>query len=251
MKPLISFISSILLLCLSISTQAQSPKEIIQKAEEIRRGVESAQAELTMTIIRPSWERSMSLKSWNKGDDYSLILITAPARDKGMATLKREKEVWNWMPKIERTIKLPPSMMSQSWMGSDFKNNDLVQDISIIHDYDHKLMQDSVIEGRKCWKLELIPHEDVAVVWGKIYTWVDQQDYLTLRSEFYDEDGYLINVMQASNIKQMDGRTFATRLEMIPVEEDGHKTVMEYNSITFDKQIPESFFSVQNMKRVR
>ena len=251
MKSVIALFASILLIFTSLSAWAQTPKDIIEKAEEIRRGVESAQADLTMTIIRPSWERSMSLKSWNKGDDYSLILVTAPARDKGVASLKREKEVWNWMPKIERTIKLPPSMMSQSWMGSDFKNNDLVQDVSIINDYDHTLMEDSVIEGRKCWKIELIPHEDVAVVWGKIHTWIDQKDYLTLRSEFYDEDGYLVNVMQASNIKPMDGRTFATKLEMIPIEEEGHKTVMEYNSIIFDKQIPESFFSVQNMKRVR
>lgn len=233
------------------TTYGQDAKEIIRQAEEVRRGVETSQAEMTMTIVRPDWTRSMSMKSWSKGDEFALMLITAPARDAGTATLKRGNEVWNWAPRIERTIKLPRSMMSQSWMGSDFTNNDLVQEVSIIDDYDHRVLKDSTIEGRACWKIELIPHEDAAIVWGKIYSWIDKTDYLTLRSEFYDEDDYLINVMQSSNIRTMGGRTFATKLEMIPVEEDGHKTVMEYQSISFDGALNDAFFSVQNMKRVR
>lgn len=243
-----TFLSGILL---TGSIYAQDAKAIIRQAEEVRRGVETSQAEMTMTIVRPTWTRSMSMKSWSKGDDYALMLITAPARDAGTATLKRGSEVWNWAPRIERTIKLPRSMMSQSWMGSDFTNNDLVQEVSIIDDYDHRVLKDSTVEGRACWKIELIPHEDAAIVWGKIYTWIDKADYLTLRSEFYDEDGYLINVMQSSNIRTMGGRTFATRMEMIPVEEEGHKTVMEYQSISFDEALNDDFFSVQNMKRVR
>lgn len=229
----------------------QSAKDIIRQAENTRRGIESSQAEMTMTIVRPDWTREMSMKSWSKGDDYALMLVTAPARDAGMATLKRGNEVWNWVPRIERTIKLPRSMMSQSWMGSDFTNNDLVQEVSIIDDYDHRIVKDSTVEGRSCWKIELIPHEDAAVVWGKIYAWIDKADYLTLRNEFYDEDGYLINVMQSSNIQKMGGRTFATKLEMIPVEEEGHKTVLQYQNIQFDVAMDDDFFSVQNMKRLR
>ena len=142
-------------------------------------------------------------------------------------------------------------MMSQSWMGSDFTNEDLVRENSIITDYSHALLQDSVIDGRSCYKLQLIPKEDASVIWGKIHLWIDKQDYLQLRTEFYDEDMYLINVMQASEIKLMGGRTFATKLEMIPVEEEGQKTVMVYDNIIFDKKLPDSFFSQQNMKRVR
>lgn len=245
---LLTILSATLLVSTSIG---QDAKEIIRRAEEVRRGVETSQAEMTMTIVRPDWSRAMSMKSWSKGDEFALMLITAPARDAGTATLKRGSEVWNWAPRIERTIKLPRSMMSQSWMGSDFTNNDLVQEVSIIDDYDHRVLKDSTVEGRSCWKIELIPHEDAAIVWGKIYSWVDKADYITLRSEFYDEDGYLINVMQSSNIRTMGGRTFATKLEMIPVEEDGHKTVMEYQSISFDGALSDDFFSVQNMKRVR
>jgi outer membrane lipoprotein-sorting protein len=240
-----------LTLAFTLPLLAQDPVAILKKSEEIRRGTESAQAEMTMTIVRPTWERSMSLKTWSKGDDHALILVTAPVRDKGMATLKIKNEVWNYMPSIGRTVKLSRSMMSQSWMGSDFSNNDLVQEVSIITDYDHKMLPEKTIEGRKCWTIELIPHEDVAVVWGKVVINIDQKDYLQLRSEFYDEDGILVNLMQASKIKEMGGHTVASRLEMVPVEEDGHKTVMEYVSLKFDQDIDQSFFSVQNMQRVR
>ncbi len=246
-----TILSSLLFLLISTSAWSQSAKDIIRKAEEIRRGIESSQAEFTMTIVRPTWTRAMSIKSWGKGDTYALMLVTAPARDAGTATLKRGNEVWNWVPRIERTVKLPRSMMSQSWMGSDFTNNDLVQEVSIIDDYEHRILKDSTIEGRICWKIELIPHDDAAVVWGKVHTWIDKADFLTLRNEFFDEDGYLVNVMQSSGVKTMGGRLFATKLEMIPVNEEGHKTVMEYTKISFDQEISDDFFSVQNMKRVR
>lgn len=237
---------------MSFSAYGQTDvKEIIRIVEEKRRGLESSQAEITMTIIRPEWTRSMSMKSWSKGDDYAMMLVTAPARDKGTATLKRDKEVWNWMPTIERAVKLPPSMMSQSWMGSDFTNNDLVQEVSIIDDYTHKILKDSTIQGRVCWKIEMVPHEGVAVVWGKIHAFVDKKDYLMLRSEYFDEDGYLVNILQASGIKQISGRTFAAKLEMIPAEEDGHKTVLEYQNIIFDQKIPDTFFSIQNLKQLK
>ncbi|GAB4411514.1 MAG: outer membrane lipoprotein-sorting protein [Bacteroidia bacterium] len=231
--------------------QAQDAKTILRTSEDRRRGIESSRSEMTMTIVRPTWSRTMSLKAWSSGDDYALILVTDPAKDKGTATLKRGKEVWNWMPRIERTIKLPPSMMSQSWMGSDMTNEDLVREVSIVDDYDHRMLRDSTIEGRTCWKIELIPHEDVAVVWGKIHLWIDKKDYLQLRTEFFDEDGYLVNVMQASDIRVMGGRPVAARLEVVPVEEPGHKTVLQYTSLTFDENIPESFFSVQNLQRVK
>ncbi|MEZ4827115.1 MAG: outer membrane lipoprotein-sorting protein [Bacteroidia bacterium] len=248
----IHFVTLAALLLFSLQAFAQvDVKDIVRKAEEKRRGLESSQAEITMTIVRPEWTRTMSLKSWSKGDDYAMMLVTAPARDQGTATLKRDKEVWNWMPTIERTIKLPPSMMSQSWMGSDFTNNDLVQEVSVIDDYDHKILKDSTIQGRACWKIQMIPHEGVAVVWGKVHAFIDKKDYLMLRSEYFDEDGFMVNILQASGIKDISGRTFATKLEMIPVEEKGHKTVLEYHSIVFDKEIPETFFSVQNMKRLK
>ncbi len=226
------------------------PKEIIQKADEKLKGRTNTST-LKMTIIRPSWQREMVMKSWAKGDEYSLILVTSPARDKGTAFLKREQEMWNWQPTIDRTIKMPPSMMSQSWMGSDFTNDDLVKQSSIVVDYNHKLLGKETIEGRTCYKLELIPLEEAAVVWGKILIWIDTQEYMQMKTEFYDEDFYLVNTMLGKEVKEMDGKLLPSVLEVIPAEEEGHKTVVEYLSLDFDADIKDSFFSIQNMKRVR
>ncbi len=251
MKPIIILCLSWWVLGTSLPLVGQDARTILKTSEEKRRGISSSKAEMTMTIIRPKWTRTMAMKAWSKGEDYSLILVTSPARDKGSATLKRQKEVWSWNPRIERTIKLPPSMMSQSWMGSDLTNDDLVREVSLVTDYDSRILGTESIEGRTCWKIELIPHEDVAVVWGKVIMFIDQKDYLQLRTEFYDEDSYLINIMQASQIKEMGGRPFAAKLELIPQEEEGHKTILEYQSLSFDIPIDENYFSVQNLKRIK
>ena len=224
--------------------------EIVDKANEKFRGATSS-GEVTMSIVRPSWKREITLKIWSKGDDYSLILVTAPARDKGTAFLKREKEVWNWQPSIERVIKLPPSMMSQSWMGSDFTNDDLVRESSIVNDFNAKLLGEEKINNRVAYKVELIPKEGSAVVWGKIILWIDKQDFIELKGEFYDEEGELINIMIGTEIKNMGGRVIATKLEMMPADKPGHKTVIEYKNIVFDEKIEDNYFSIQNMKRLR
>jgi outer membrane lipoprotein-sorting protein len=229
---------------------AQDATEIIRKAENKLRG-SSSFSEMKMTVVRPDWSREVSMKSWSLGTELSLILITGPARDKGMAFLKREREIWNWQPSIDRTIKMPPSMMMQSWMGSDFTNDDLVRESSIIEDYHHNLLGSEMVDERECWKIELVPKEDAAVVWGRVLLWVDQADYLQLKTEFYDEDDYLVNTMLGKNLKVMDGKLLPSVMEIIPAEEEGHKTVLEYLSLDFDIDVKESFFSVQNMKRIR
>lgn len=238
-------------LATTLLSQAQDATEIIRKAEEKMRGKTSAYSEMTIDIVRPKWNRSMSLKSWSKGDDYSLMVVTQPAKDAGTAFLKRNKEVWNWVPSIERSIKMPPSMMMQSWMGTDLKNDDLVRESSTVTDYTHKLAGDSTIAGRKCWKIILIPKPDAPVVWGKVVAFVDQKDYVQLKAEQYDEDGYLVNVLNSSDIKTMDGMVMATRIEFIPVENPGQKTVMIVNKMEFNRPMEDSFFTVENMKRIR
>jgi len=226
------------------------PVKIIQKANDKLQGTTS-KAEMKMTIVRPTWKREMTMKSWSKGDDYALTLITGPARDKGTAFLKRDKEIWNWQPSIDRTIKLPPSMMMQSWMGSDFTNDDLVKQFSIVNDYDHKLLGTEKIENRECYKLELIPKEEAAVIWGKILIWIDVAEYMQLKTEFYDEDDYLVNTMLGTDVKKIGGKLLPSKMIVKPEEEEGNQTMIEYISIEFDKPIKDSFFSTQNMKRVR
>jgi outer membrane lipoprotein-sorting protein len=240
-------------ICLLFSTSviAQDAKEIIRKAEEKMRGKESAYMEMTIEIVRPKWTRSMSMKSWSKGQELSLSVLTAPAKDAGVGFLKRGKEVWNWMPSIERSIKMPPSMMMQSWMGTDFSNDDLVRESSNVSDYTHTLEKDTVIDGRKCWKIRLTPKPDAPVVWGKVIAFVDQQDYIQLKAEQYDEDGYKINVINSSDIREMDGVVMATKLELIPIEKEGHSTIMHIDDVKFNEPYEDSFFTVQNMKRIR
>ncbi len=224
--------------------------EIIKKADEKMRGT-SNRSEMTMTIVRPEWSREIKMKGWALGQEYSLILITAPARDKGTAILKRDKEIWNWQPSIDRVVKLPPSMMMQSWMGSDFTNDDLVRESSIVNDYTHELLGDTLMIDRETYKILLIPKEGAPVVWGKIHAYITKEEYIQLLIKYFDEDGFLINTMVLSEIRNVGGRTIPTILEMIPSENPDHKTIITYQDIAFDVPIKDTFFSIQSMKRVR
>ncbi|MCB0707304.1 MAG: outer membrane lipoprotein-sorting protein [Saprospiraceae bacterium] len=229
---------------------AQDPAAIVQEAQDRLNGDYSI-AELKMTIIRPDWQREMQMKSWSRGTDYSLILVTGPARDKGTAFLKRDLEMWNWQPSIDRVVKMPPSMMTQSWMGSDFTNDDLVKQTSIAEDYTYKMLASESVGGLDCYVIELFPKEETAVVWGKLKMWISKVDYLQMKTEFYDEDGFLVNTMLGLDVKDLGGKKLPSRMEVIPADEAGHKTVIEYLSLRFDQPVEESFFSVQNLKRVK
>ncbi len=240
-----------LLISFVIPVHAQDAREIIKKADEKMQGEETSQSTMTMTIVRPTWQREVTFKSWTKGRDYSLALVTAPAKEAGQTFLKRETEMWNWNPTINRLIKLPPSMMSQGWMGSDFSNDDLLKESSIVVDYTHTIIGKEEIDGWDCYKIELIPLEDAAVVWGKIFKWIAKEEFLQMKTEYYDEDDYLIKTELAYDMKTMGGRLIPSKFELIPEEEEGHKTVVVMDDITFNEPIPDSFFSQQNMKRVR
>jgi outer membrane lipoprotein-sorting protein len=228
----------------------QNVEEIIRKADEKFRG-ESSRGQTTMIIERPNWSREISMKTWSLGNDYSMIYITTPAKERGQVFLKRENEMWNWVPTIERMIKIPPSMMMQSWMGSDFTNDDLVRESSLEKDYTHKLLGEETIQEYECYKIELVPKPDAPVVWGKILMWVSKNEYHWLKAEYYDEDENLVNIEILSEIKTMDDREMPTRMEMIPAEKEGYKTVLIFDEIEFNVDLDESFFSQQNMRRVR
>lgn len=272
--------------------------EIVRRADQHVRGA-SSRAVLTMEIARPDWSREMGLEFWSKDSDRALILITSPARDRGTTFLLRNEEVWNYRPDIDRVIKLPPSMMSQSWMGTDFTNDDLVKESSIVEDYHHEIVgdttlavdttggggntpsgdttrtgvtaisadstpdgniapaidstlaADTILAGRPAWEIRLTPKPEAAVVWGEVRLWVGKEHDLQLHAEYYDEDGELVNVMEMSRIREMGGRLLPTVMVMRPVDEEGKWTRMVYQDIEFDIEIEDSFFSQQNMKRIR
>lgn len=248
MKKTITF----LFLCLAVwsAAPAQDAREIVRRSDEKMRGASSV-ASMTITTTRPKWTRTMRIKVWTKGTELALILIQEPAKDKGVTYLKRKKEVWNWSPAIERTIKLPPSMMSQSWMGTDFTNDDLVKESSVVDDYTHTLLGSEPVDGRDCYKISMVPKPDAAVVWGKVLVWIDKKDDLQLRAEFYDEDGKLANTLAASDIRKMGDRVIPTRLTMTPADKPGHKTEIVYQNIVFNQPLADSFFTTENMTKVK
>ncbi len=229
---------------------SQNATEIVRKANDLVMG-KTSRGISKMIVVRPDWKREVTMKTWSKGNDYYLILITAPAREKGQAFLKRKNEMWNWLPSIGRLIKLPPSMMMQSWMGSDFTNDDLLKQSSIVEDYLHKIIGEENMGGYDCWKIELTPKPDAAVVWAKVLMWISKSGYFMLKTEYYDEDGELKNTQYGSEIKMLGGRKLPTKLTMIPANKEGHKTIFEMLEMEFNKPIPESFFSLKNIKRVR
>jgi hypothetical protein len=232
-----------------VGAQAPTAKEIIQKSDEKSRG-RTRQGEMTMTVIRPDWSRSVTIKSWEKSNRLTMLLITAPAKDKGQVFLKIGTDMWNWVPSIERMVKIPPSMMMQSWMGSDFTNDDLVKESSIVKDYTHRLMGKDTVRSQLCYRIELIPLPSAAVTWGKVIMWITVADYLQWKAEFYDEDGKLVNVMNASVVKRMGDREIPTRLEIAPVAKRGCKTIIDIRSMAFNLPMEDAFFSQQNMRRL-
>jgi outer membrane lipoprotein-sorting protein len=234
-------------LLFSVCAYGQTAKEIVQAADAKMRG-NTSQAQIRIQTVRPSWSREMTVKTWMKGTDLATILIASPAKDKGIVYLKRKKEVWYWLPSLEKIIKLPPSMMSQSWMGTDFTNDDLVKESSIVNDYDHSIIGDTTIAGRSCFKIQMLPKPDAAVVWGRLVVCIDKSEFLELHTRFYDEEGILINTMNASEIKIMDQRLIPTRFEMIPADKPGQKTVMTYISVQYNRPIADGFFTTEKIK---
>jgi len=247
---LLFILAAIISLDFSSFAQDLSAREIVKRANDKANG-NTSQGTMKMTIVRPDWSREVTMKSWSKGTEYYLIYITEPVRDKGQVFMKRGQDMWNWMPSINRMIKLPPSMMGQSWMGSDFTNDDLVRMNSIIDDFTHQITGSEKIEGYDCYIIELIPKPEAAVVWGKIKLWISKEDYFELKGEYFDEDGQIVNEMTSSNIRQMGDRRLPSRMVMVPVDKPGNQTILEMIDVVFNKPIEDDFFSQQNMKNVR
>ena len=227
-----------------------SANAIVEKSDAQMRG-DSSYTELTMNIIRPDWTRSMSMKSWTKEQNLSLVLITGPAKDRGSASLKRDKEMWSWIPNIERVIKIAPSMLGQSWMGSDFTNDDLINQSSIVIDYDHKLLKEEMIDGEKAWVIDAMAKPDAPVVWSKVRLWISQKTFIQRKVEAYDEFNDLVNTMTTYDIQDFSGRMVATRMEMVPADKPGNKTEMITHKAQFNFLINDDFFSQGQMKSLR
>jgi len=236
---------------LIFTSQAQDANQILKNSEQKITGIKSSYQEMMIKIVRPKWSKEMIMKGWSIGEDYFASVVLSPVKEKGIVFLKRENEVWNYIPSIERTIKLPPSMMMQNWMGTDFTNDDLVQRSSITDDYINTIIGNEIVDGLDCWIIELVPNDDAAVVWGKLIMWIDKKDFMQLKTQFFDEYDEMVNVMTSKSIKNFGGKNLPSIIEFVPLDKEGNKTIVERLVWNFDIDINERFFMPSYMKNLR
>ena len=228
--------------------RAVTAQEIMERIDDLWRG-DSSFAEMTMEIQTENWKRSLKIKAWSLGKDYSLLGITYPPRERGTATLKAGNEIWNYLPRVNRVIKIPSSMMMAGWMGSHFTNDDLVKESRMSEDYDIEVTFEGERDGVEIYELTLTPKPEAPVVWGRIDYIVRSEDLIPLSAEYFDEDGNLARSMVLSDIKEMGGRKIPAHMTLVPADKPDEKTVIRYTDMEFDLDLDESFFSIRNLSR--
>ncbi len=241
--------ASVLLTATLASAANPDPKKLIEKAMEQQRGL-SSRSSVTMTIQRPDWRRSMTLDSWTAGNEQSLIRVTAPAKDAGNGTLLLDDNMWSYAPRINRVVKVPGSMMGQSWMGSDLSNKDISRSTDLIDQYQHKLLSTRQQDGHSLYVIESVPHEEAPVVWGKeVITLRD--DYVLLEHQFWDQDGVLVKRFTTTDIREMDGRQVAATMRMQRLDKTDQWTEIQIHSVDFDLELPANLFTLSNLRNPR
>ena len=238
-----------LLVCMyaTHTTSAAEVEDIIKHLDQLYRS-ETSHADMEMQIVTPHWERTLSMTVWTKGTEKTFIRITAPKKEKGVTTLRIGKEMWNYLPKVNKTFKISPSMMMGSWMGSDFTNDDLVRQSSMVDDYTYKLITPKDSSPDYLY-VELIPKEDTPIVWGKIIAAVQTSDYLPVWQHFYDEKDKLMRIMNFKEIQKFGEKTIPSVMEMIPTNKEGHKTIVRFTNAMFDTRLDDKIFTRRNLQK--
>jgi outer membrane lipoprotein-sorting protein len=224
--------------------------QVLQKAEQ-KLLSSSMITTMNITIERPRWTKQMELKTWSKGKDYAAAYVIGPEKDKGTVYLKSKNAVYNYLPKIKKSIQLPVTMLNQSWMGTDLSADDLIKLTNITQDYNARITGSQNVSGRLCYEILLTPKEDADVLWGKLIIYIDKVDYIQLKTVFYDEDLVAVNTLVASQIKVFGDRKLASKIVMTPQKKTGYKTTIEYTRIIFNQSIPSSFFTKENLPKIK
>jgi len=224
-------------------------RQIVQEALDYWRDTSSF-AEIQMIVHRPDWERESLMKSWTRGAKDALVRFVEPAKDSGSATLKVGDEMWIYTPKLDRVIKLPFSMMAQSWMGSDFSYNDLAKSDDLLLHFDNRIVSREEHEGHQVYLIEAIPHPDAPGIWGKETVKI-RDDHLLLEETFFDQDLKPVKTLKAVDIGPMGGKIYVTRMRMEQLEEPGHWTEIAYKEAEFGKDLPSSLFTLANLRNPR
>ncbi len=225
-------------------------QQIVERSERSMNR-ENVVAELSVQLIRPKWTKTYELKSWSKGQNLAMAYIMSPEKDKGTVFLKTEDEVLNYIPRINKVVKMPMNLLSQKWMGSDMTMDDLVKGSSLSTDYKAEIIGEGYVADRNCYKLKLIPVDETKTLWSKVELWVDKGHYLQMKMLFYDEDEEVTHSISGKGIKKYKDYYFVSVYEVIPANGKGKKTRIEYISLDFGQNLSPSFFSRENMKILR
>ncbi|MHC1745304.1 MAG: outer membrane lipoprotein-sorting protein [Syntrophobacteraceae bacterium] len=229
------------------SAPSLTAREILDRVDDLYRGT-SSHGKMTMIVVTEHWKRTLSLEFWSKGKDKSLIRISAPLKEKGTSTLRSGNEIWNYLPKVNRVIKLPSSMMSASWMGSHFTNDDLVKESRFTQDYTFAISFEGSRDGQEVVELTCTPKPDAPVVWGKVVVVVRRSDYLPTVVRYHDEGLHLARTMVFSDFKALSGRSIPTLMTLTPSDKPNERTEVSYQEITFDVSLSDDFFSIRNLQ---
>ena len=246
------FVSLLLIFSLKINlsmSAESSAKEILDKIDDLWRGNSSISI-ITMTVKKESFKRTLTLKSYTKGKDLSLIIIKKPLKEAGISTLKVKNNIYNYLPKTGKIIKIPSSMMMGSWMGSDFTNDDLVKESTLFDDYTSTLIEPPGADAGSYY-VELKPKQQTASVWGRIVLVVRKSDFIPIREEYYDERGNKMRVLEFKDVKELGGRKMPTVLELTPLNKEGKKTVIRYIKAEFDMKLDPATFTLRNLRKRR
>ena len=235
--------------CAFADTGDRDATQIVRDAIDHWRGL-SSHGEMTMTIHRPDWERTMSMESWSEGEKLSLVRVTAPRKDRGNGTLIDDNKMWTFSPRINRVIKVPSSMMNQSWMGSDFSNKDISRTDDIVLQYDHTLLSETEQDGITVYEIQSIPHEDAAVVWGREVLTI-RSDNVMLEQRFYDQDDVLVKTLITLEVKEMGGRAVAAQQRMAKEDSPDEWTEIVTNFVEFDVELGDNVFTLSNLRNPR
>lgn len=250
MNRILAYLLSGALLMITSPCPAQelSAREIVKRSDDLMRG-DTQDGKYTMTVITPQWERRLEISVRTKGRDKILLKILKPAKEKGISTLRVKNEMWNYLPSIERTIKIPPSMMLQPWMGSDFANDDLVKESSVVDDYDHKITETRVINAKRVARIELTPKPHAGVVWNKRVMFINLSTFTPTRDEFYGKDGKMIKALTYTKVKKVGDRMVPTHWEMVSEIKKGRRTIIEVDeNLVYNGILDDNVFSLQTLK---
>ncbi len=232
------------------TVKALDAKEIVKRSDDLMRG-DSHSGKYSMEIITPRWKRKLTLLVYSMGRDRMFIRILTPPKEAGIGTLRMGNEMWNYLPSVEKTIKIPPSLMLRPWMGSDFANDDVVKESSIVNDYTHKIIGTEDVDGESVLKIEFTPKPDAPVIWGKLFHWIRENDFVPLKEEYYNEKGIAIKVMEYSDIGKVSDRIIPRTWKMKSLTKKGRSTTIKLLDVTYDQPIDDTVFSMSQLTRVQ